>query len=175
MYILTLSDTSLIYGREAEHPAPPAQIHTYAAKIFCAQVAGKTFVPDVASPIIYWGDSGVYHPHAIQWCDAADVDSLVGYSTNEPLKKQGTVAELKECTREAFEYLQDNPKCFIEIHEYQARSGKQAYQLIGKYELFAAADNARFVLTRLGYEMEALYRDHSCARDDMENKIKERK
>lgn len=125
--------------------------------------------------IVYRGDSGFYHPKVVQWCDASNVEFLVGYSVNETLKKHEDIAELKKCTQKAFEASGENQKWFTELDDYQARRWNKPYRLVAKYEFSTAGENLRFVLTSLDYEMEALYSEHYCARGDMENRIKEQK
>lgn len=125
--------------------------------------------------IIYRGDSGFYNPKIIQWCDSADVDFLVGYTTNQALQKHQNVIELKQCAQEAFDKTQENQKWFSQLDDYQARSWEKPYRLVAKFELSSIGENLRFVLTSLDHEMEALYSEHYCARGDMENRIKEQK
>ena len=131
--------------------------------------------PDTA--ILYRGDSGFYCPKVIHWCAQADVDSVVGYRTNQAqaLKKHPDVIEQQESAREAYDESGELRKWFHECDDYQARSWPNPRRLVVKAEHSAQGTNVRFVLTSLNDEMETLYSDRYCARGDMENRIKEQK
>lgn len=125
--------------------------------------------------LIFRGDSGFYCPRLMNWCDSAQVDYVVGYSSNAALKKHTRVQELLEAATQAWQVSQQPEKWYHELDDYRARSWPRPRRLVAKAEVSALGTNLRFVLTSLPDDMEALYAQRYCGRGDMENRIKEQK
>jgi len=128
--------------------------------------------PDVR--IVIRGDSGFCREHIMSWCEAHDVDYVLGLAKNERL-----IAELADELEQARQQFQQNDQAarVFKDFTYQTRdSWSRARRVIGKAEHLAKGSNPRFVVTSLSAEQIAaqpLYEKEYCARGDMENRIKE--
>ena len=128
--------------------------------------------PDVQ--IVIRGDSGFCREHIMHWCEAHDVDYVLGLAKNERLIEE-LADELKQA-KEQFDASGQAARVFKDF-TYQTRdSWSRARRVIGKAEHLAKGANPRFVVTSLPAEQIAaqpLYEKEYCARGDMENRIKE--
>jgi len=128
--------------------------------------------PDVQ--IVIRGDSGFCREHIMHWCEAHDVDYVLGLAKNDRLIEE-LADELKQA-KEQFGASDQAARVFKDF-TYQTRdSWSCARRVIGKAEHLAKGSNPRFVVTSLSAEQiaaQVLYEKEYCARGDMENRIKE--
>jgi len=124
--------------------------------------------------IIVRGDSGFGREELMAWCEANQVDYVLGLAKNERLKAEIT-AELQQAAEECQRTGQAARgfKDFV----YQTReSWSRARRVIGKAEYLEKGSNPRFVVTSLPspvWAARALYEDLYCARGEMGNRLKE--
>jgi len=124
--------------------------------------------------ILVRGDSGFCREAIMAWCEANDVDYVLGLAKNARLKAQ-IEAEQAEALA-AFEAADAPARRFKDFTYQTLDSWSRARRVIAKAEQLAKGANPRFVVTSLSadaYEARALYEDVYCARGEMENRIKE--
>ncbi len=124
--------------------------------------------------IIVRGDSGFCREALMAWCEANQVDYVLGLAKNARLR-----AEIAgELAQAAAQYQQTGQaaRIFREFI-YQTRdSWSRARRVVAKAEHLEKGANPRFVVTTLGkevWEARPLYEELYCARGEMENRIKE--
>jgi len=128
--------------------------------------------PDVQ--IVIRGDSGFCREHIMHWCEAHDVDYVLGLAKNDRLIAE-LADELKQA-KEQFEAGGQAARVFKDFTYQTRESWSRVRRVIGKAEHLAKGSNPRFVVTSLPTEQiaaQALYEKEYCARGDMENRIKE--
>ena len=124
--------------------------------------------------IIVRGDSGFCRDDLLTWCEAHDVDYVLGLAQNSRLKT-AIAAELAQA-KEQYETTQQAARVFRDFRYRTNTSWSCERRVIGKAEHVAKGENPRFVVTSLSattHDARALYEDLYCARGDMENRIKE--
>ncbi len=124
--------------------------------------------------IIVRGDSGFCRDDLLTWCEAHDVDYVLGLAQNSRLKT-AIAAEMVQA-KEQYETTQQAARVFRDFRYRTTTSWSCERRVIGKAEQLAKGENPRFVVTSLSattHEARALYEDLYCARGDMENRIKE--
>ena len=120
------------------------------------------------------GDSGFCREELMAWCEANQVDYVLGLAKNERLKAE-IVAEQEQAAAE-FQATGRAARVFKEFHYQTRQSWSRARRVVGKAEHLEKGANPRFVVTSLEGEAWAarrLYEDLYCARGEMENRIKE--
>jgi hypothetical protein len=120
------------------------------------------------------GDSGFCREHIMAWCEANDVDFVLGLAKNKRLIAE-IACELEQA-KEQFEATGEPARVFTDFAYQTRESWSRPRRVVGKAEHIAKGANPRFVVTSLSAdEMEAqpLYEDEYCSRGDMENRIKE--
>ncbi len=120
------------------------------------------------------GDSGFCREELMAWCEANQVDYVLGLAKNERLQAEITA----ELHRAAAEYQRTGQaaRVFKEFVYQTRESWSRARRVIGKAEHLEKGSNPRFVVTSLpsqNWAARALYEDLYCARGEMENRIKE--
>ena len=124
--------------------------------------------------IVIRADSGFCRERIMAWCEANDVDFVLGLAKNDRLIKE--IASELEQAKTQFEATREAARVFKDF-VYQTRdSWSRARRVVGKAEHLAKGANPRFVVTSLSadeIEAQPLYEDEYCARGDMENRIKE--
>lgn len=124
--------------------------------------------------IVIRADSGFCRERIMAWCEANDVDFVLGLAKNKRLIAE--IASELEQAKSQFETTGEAARVFKDFI-YQTRdSWSRVRRVVGKAEHMAKGANPRFVVTSLSAdEIEArpLYEDEYCARGDMENRIKE--
>jgi hypothetical protein len=124
--------------------------------------------------IVIRGDSGFCRERIMSWCQAHDVDFVLGLAKNDRL-----IAELVDELKQAKEQFDTNGQAarVFKDFTYQTRtSWSRARRVIGKAEHLAKGSNPRFVVTSLAADeiaAQPLYEKEYCARGEMENRIKE--
>jgi Transposase DDE domain group 1 len=125
--------------------------------------------------IVLRGDSGFCREELMAWCEAHQVDYVLGMARNPLLEK--IVAEALEQARHKWEQTQQPARVFVQFeHETVSGSWSRRRRVVAKAEHIDGKSNPRFLVTSLGaeaWEARPLYEDLYCARGDMENRIKE--
>ena len=124
--------------------------------------------------IIIRGDSGFCREEIMSYCEAHQLDYVLGLAKNSRLKKalqteMAQAQQLHQATQKAARVFKD--------FRYQTRhSWSCERRVVGKAEYLAKGENPRFIVTSIQSELfdpRALYEDFYCARGEMENRIKE--
>ena len=124
--------------------------------------------------IVIRGDSGFCREHIMSWCEAHDVDYVLGLAKNQRLSAE--LADELEQARRQFEQTGRAARVFKDFTYQTRESWSRPRRVIGKAEHLAKGANPRFVVTSISadqLEAQSLYEDEYCARGDMENRIKE--
>ena len=124
--------------------------------------------------IIVRGDSGFCRDNLMSWCEAHDVDYVLGLAKNNRLKA-AIRSEMAEA-EQRYEATQQAARVVKDFRYRTLDSWSCERRVIAKAEHLAKGENPRFVVTSLSAEQwpaRALYEDLYCARGDMENRIKE--
>ena len=127
-----------------------------------------------AVKILVRADSGFCRENLMAWCEAHDVDYVLGLARNERLTAE--IAGELEQAREQFATDGRAARVFRDFPYQTRESWSRARRVVGKAEHLEKGANPRFVVTSLPPEQIAarpLYEDVYCARGDMENRIKE--
>jgi hypothetical protein len=120
------------------------------------------------------GDSGFCREELMAWCEAEQVEYLLGLAKNERLK-----AEIEKEMQEAKEQRQQTGSAARRFKGlvYRTRtSWCRARRVVAKAEHLDKGENPQFVVTSLPEQQwpaQALYEELYCARGEMENRIKE--
>jgi len=125
-------------------------------------------------PIVIRGDSGFCREHIMAWCEAHDVDYLLGLAKNERLL--AAIAEELAQAQAQFEATGQAARVFKDFTYSTLDSWSRGRRVIGKAEHLDKGPNPRFVVTSLApetWDARVVYEDQYCARGDMENRIKE--
>ena len=124
--------------------------------------------------IIVRGDSGFCRDDLMSWCEAHDIDYVLGLAKNNRLKA-AIRSEMAEA-EQRYEATQQAARVFKDFRYRTLKSWSCERRVIAKAEHLAKGENPRFVVTSLTtktWDARALYEDMYCARGDMENRIKE--
>jgi hypothetical protein len=128
--------------------------------------------PDVR--IIVRGDSGFARDSLMSWCEANQVDYVLGLAKNPRLKRRirrRLERARRKCLRTGKPCREYKDFCYRTLKSWSRRR-----RVIGKAEYLPQGPNPRFIVTSLSRdecEARSLYEDLYCARGDMENRIKE--
>jgi hypothetical protein len=119
------------------------------------------------------GDSGFCREELMAWCEANQVDYVLGLAKNERLRAEIAA----ERAQAAAQYQQTGQAARIfKDFTYQTReSWSRARRVVAKAEHLEKGANPRFVVTSLpsaAWAAQALYEELYCARGEMENRIK---
>lgn len=124
--------------------------------------------------IIVRGDSGFCRDDLMSWCEAHDVEYVLGLAQNRRLNA-AIAPELAEA-KARYEATQQAARVFKDFRYRTHKSWSCERRVIGKAEHLAKGENPRFVVTSLApntLDARAVYEDLYCARGDMENRINE--
>jgi hypothetical protein len=124
--------------------------------------------------IVVRADSGFCREALMAWCEAHDVDYVLGLAKNKRLNAE-LAAELAQA-QALFEQTGQPARVFKDFTYQTRESWSRPRRVIGKAEHLEKGANPRFVVTSLAAERFAartLYEDEYCARGEMENRIKE--
>jgi len=124
--------------------------------------------------IVIRGDSGFCREEIMSWCEANEVNYILGLAKNERLKKE-LEEELKEAKR-LYEETGRASRVFKDFRYRTRKSWSCERRVIGKAEHLSKGSNPRFVVTSIAAEQidaKTLYEKEYCARGEMENRIKE--
>ncbi len=124
--------------------------------------------------IVIRADSGFCRERIMAWCEANDVDFVLGLAKNERLAKEIT-DELAQAQTQ-FEQTGEPARVFKDFCYQTLESWSRSRRVIGKAEHLAKGSNPRFIVTSIPvseFDAKSLYEDEYCAGGDMENRIKE--
>ncbi len=128
--------------------------------------------PDVR--IIVRGDSGFCREDLMAWCEANEIDYVLGLAKNARLEKM-----IKKDLRKARQKCKRTGKAvriFRNLRYRTLSTWSKKRRVVSKAEHLPEGANPRFVVTTLEkseVRAKALYEDLYCARGEMENRIKE--
>ena len=124
--------------------------------------------------IIIRGDSGFCREAIMAWCEANNVDYVLGLARNKRLQR--ALGQEMEEARLACERSGEAARCFRDFRYRTRKSWSRERRVIGKAEYLPGKANPRFVVTSLSpgeADAKRLYEELYCARGEMENRIKE--
>ena len=124
--------------------------------------------------IVIRADSGFCRERIMSWCEAHDVDFVLGLAKNKRLNQE-IESELAEAQRQ-YEETQQAARVFKDFEYQTLKSWSRSRRVIGKAEHLSKGANPRFVVTSLSadeFDARSLYEKEYCARGEMENRIKE--
>ena len=124
--------------------------------------------------IMIRADSGFCREAIMAWCEANDVDFVLGLGKNDRLNVE-IESELEQARCE-YEAPRQAARVFKDFDYRTLDSWSCARRVVGKAEHLAKGANPRFVVTSLSaeaFEARSLYEEQYCARGEMENRIKE--
>jgi hypothetical protein len=119
-------------------------------------------------------DSGFAREAILAWCEAHDVEYVLGLARNARLAR-AIGAELAQVRQEA-ERTGEKARCFRDLRYRTKKSWSRERRVVAKAEQLGDKANPRFVVTSLdpaAFPALHLYEAIYCARGDMENRIKE--
>jgi len=120
------------------------------------------------------GDSGFCREAIMAWCEANNVDFVLGLAKNKRLIQE-IESELAQAKCQ-FDATQQPARVFKDFRYRTRTSWSRSRRVIGKAEHLAKGANPRFVVTSLSaeaFDARSLYEKEYCARGEMENRIKE--
>ena len=124
--------------------------------------------------IIIRADSGFFRDGLLTWCEAHQVEYVVGLAKNNRLKKE--IAEEMTAAEAEFNATGKPARVFKDFQYRTLKTWSCTRRVVGKAEFLNKGANPRFVVTSLSpkrLQAQELYEDFYCARGDMENRIKE--
>lgn len=124
--------------------------------------------------IIVRGDSGFCRDDLMAWCEARDVDYILGMGKNARLNRI-VRKDMKKAMRRCAESGRAS-RVYRDFSYRTLKSWARKRRVVGKAEHMPGKENQRFVVTSLSRwaaPAQALYEELYCARGDMENRIKE--
>ena len=124
--------------------------------------------------IVLRGDSGFCREEIMHWCEAHQVDYVLGLAKHSRLIE--AIAQELEQARREHERTGEPARVFADFLYSTRKSWSKWRRVIGKAEHLSKGTNSRFIVTSLSVEhtpAQALYEQRYCARGDMENRIKE--
>jgi hypothetical protein len=124
--------------------------------------------------IIVRGDSGFCREELMAWCEANQVDYVLGLAKNDRLRAE-IATELAQAA-EPYRQTGQAARIFKEFRYQTRESWERARRVVAKAEHLEKGAHPRFVVTSLPsqeWAAQALYEELYCARGEMENRIKE--
>lgn len=124
--------------------------------------------------IIVRSDSGFCREELMSWCEAREIDYVLGLAQNARL-----LAMIKKAMKKAkrkFKKTGEPAKIYRNLKYRTLKTWSRKRRVVAKAEHLDKGANPRFVVTTINADEEgarALYEDNYCARGDMENRIKE--
>jgi hypothetical protein len=119
-------------------------------------------------------DSGFGRDPMMTWCEANDVDDVLGLAQNKRLLALITAEQ--EQARLEFERTKEPARMFAELQYRTLDSWSRERRVVAKAEHLAKGANPRFVVTSLSPAQrpaQPLYEEDYCGRGEAENRIKE--
>jgi len=119
-------------------------------------------------------DSGFARDAILAWCEAHQVEYVLGLARN-PRLVRAVGGELRQM-REQAQRTGEKARCFRDLRYRTKKSWSRERRVVAKAEQLGDKANPRFVVTSLdaaSHPAQELYERLYCARGDMENRIKE--
>jgi hypothetical protein len=139
-----------------------------------ARIVAQIRVRWPATTIVIRADSGFCRDDLMTWCEANDVQYVLGLAGNTRLVRK-LAPEMRRARRRAKQSGQ--PARVFTDFEYRTRKSWSARRrVIGKAEWTNGAANPRFIVTNIHAAFgpaRFLYEDVYCQRGEMENRLKE--
>lgn len=120
--------------------------------------------------IVFRADSGFCRWRMLDWCDANNVDYVIGLARNN--KVTGQMQYLLDEAKHRHASSGKKQRLFTWLY-YGAESWSSKRTIIGKAEHSEKGSNPRYIVTSLKGKAQQIYDGIYCARGDMENRIKE--
>ena len=119
-------------------------------------------------------DSGFARDTIMAWCEAHEVEYVLGLARNPRLVRAigGELAQVREQAQRTGE----KARCFRDLRYRTKKSWSRMRRVVAKAEQLGDKPNPRFVVTSLdeaSHPAPELYERLYCARGEMENRIKE--
>ena len=124
--------------------------------------------------IILRADSGFCREELMAWCEAHQVDYVLGLARNQRLERK--IAPALGQAKSAHQQTGQAARVFVELVYQTHKSWSRPRRVVAKAEYLDKGANPRFVVTSLltqGWAARELYEQLYCARGEMENRIKE--
>jgi len=124
--------------------------------------------------IIVRADSGFCRDQLMAWCEAHQVDYVLGLARNQRLREQ--IEEAMQTATERQAATGEAAREFTEFDYQTLHSWSRERRVVAKAEQLEGKQNPRYVVTSLSAEAwpaRELYEELYCARGEMENRIKE--
>lgn len=128
--------------------------------------------PDVKLTIR--ADSGFCRQEIMSWCEANDVDYILGLPKNDRLIKE--IENESNEAKKLYIETKTSARIFKEFDYKTQKSWDRERRVVAKAEHLSKGRNPRFIVTSFSkddYDKQVLYEDIYCARGEMENRIKE--
>ncbi len=124
--------------------------------------------------IVLRGDSGFCREEILTWCEANDVDYVIGLAKNPVLIRK--IEKELEKAHQKFNKTGEPTRFFKEFLYTTQDTWSRKRRVIAKAEHLRKGSNPRFIVTSLPSRQlgaRYIYERTYCARGDMENRIKE--
>jgi len=124
--------------------------------------------------IVVRADSGFCREELMAWCEANEVDYVLGLARNARLVAE--ISEELEAAARAHARTGKPARRFVDLDYRTRKSWSRARRVVAKAEQIEGKPNPRFVVTSLNqkrYSARRLYERLYCERGEMENRIKE--
>jgi hypothetical protein len=151
----------------------PANIDAPAGSVEeLARIVGQIRAAWPETAITIRGDAGFCREAIMAWCEAHQVDYVLGLAKNPRLT--ATIEAELATAKQRFAHSGEASRVFAEFTYRTRTSWSRARRVIAKAEHLERGPNPRFVVTSLAAsDIRWLYEDLYAARGDMENRIKE--
>jgi hypothetical protein len=124
--------------------------------------------------IVLRADSGFARDQIFTWCEANDVEFVIGLARNAVLLRH--ICDELEEAREECAKTASAARVFSEFDYRTKQTWSRARRVVAKAESLPGKDNPRFVVTSYDaerFDPKTLYEQEYCARGEMENRLKE--
>jgi len=124
--------------------------------------------------IVVRGDSGFCRENLLAWCEANDVDYVIGLAKNKRLTR--ILGKELQDAKLLFEQTAQAARVFKDFAYRTQKSWSRDRRVIGKAEHLEKGANPRYVVTSLDpaeFDAKTVYEVEYCGRGNMENRIKE--
>ena len=124
--------------------------------------------------IIVRADSGFCREELMAWCEAHQVDYVLGLARNPRLRKK--IAGGLRQAQQQYRHTGKPARVFAEFPYRTRKSWSRRRRVVAKAEYLPKGENPRYLVTSLrteSWEARTLYEQLYCARGEMENRIKE--
>ena len=127
-----------------------------------------------AVPILLRADSGFCREELMSWCEAHQVDYLLGIAKNTRLLRR--IRPLMKKVRRRWAKSRKAARRYTNLRYRTLNTWSRSRRVVAKAEYLDKGENPRFLVTSLPasrYAAAQLYEDLYCPRGEMENRIKE--